>query len=213
VLALKRALTVARSWGATPGETRRRLPGDTFIPVPTQRATLAISIHAGPQQIWPWLAQMGKGRGGLYSYDWLDRAFGILDEPSSTVILPQFQELAEGDLIPVGKGGSFPVLAVEPLRHLVLGGGDDEMTVVWSFVLMPSDQGVTRLITRYQANYQKTLRNRFIAAALIVTGFLMTRRMLLNLRERAEALVAAESSARRPGEGAASPVQASSVYR
>ena len=59
-----------------------------------------MTVNAPPEDIWPWLVQMGTGRGGLYRYDWLDRMFGFLDRPSATRILPEFQQLAVGDKIP-----------------------------------------------------------------------------------------------------------------
>jgi hypothetical protein len=64
--------------------------------------------------------QIGYQRGGLYSYDWLDRLFGYLDRPSATRILPEFQNLAVGDRIPLGRGPSWPVAAIEPNHALVL---------------------------------------------------------------------------------------------
>ena len=57
---------------------------------------------------------MGYRRGGLYSYDWLDRLFGYLDAPSADRILPEWQLLAAGDEIPIGRGGGLPVRAIEP---------------------------------------------------------------------------------------------------
>lgn len=195
VVAARKRGGVARTWGSTPAEVQGTLAGDSFVANPGQRATMAISIEARPEHVWPWLMQMGKGRGGLYSYDWLDRLFRILDAQSAKVILPEYQSLKVGDIIPIGKSGGFPVLAMEPMKHLVLGGGDDEWTVAWSFVLEAEAEGSTRLITRYQANYPKTLRNRIIGAVITPAAFLMTRRMLLNLRERAEGLARDASAA------------------
>src|SRR5215813_2834556 len=74
----------------------------------TYSSTLAVTIDAAPEHIWPWLVQMGYRRGGLYSYDWLDRLFGYLDRPSAIRILPEFQRLAAGDEIPIGRGQGFP---------------------------------------------------------------------------------------------------------
>ena len=96
------------SWGATGAALARTMPGDIGIVDPADanyRATLAITIAARPEHIWPWLVQMGYRRGGLYSYDWLDRVFGYLDRPSATSLLPEFQRLNAGDEIPVGRAG------------------------------------------------------------------------------------------------------------
>lgn len=70
-------------WGATPDELARTMAGDAIIPAPTHTATQAITVKASPDDIWPWLVQIGYQRGGLYSYDWLDRLFGFLDRPSA----------------------------------------------------------------------------------------------------------------------------------
>ena len=96
--------------------------GDDQVTLPSYEATLGVTIDAAPADIWPWLMQMGYRRGGLYSYDWLDRLFGYLDAPSAERILPEWQTLAVGDEIPIGRGGGFPVKAIEPFRSLVLGG-------------------------------------------------------------------------------------------
>src|SRR5438477_12995456 len=123
-------------WGASDEELQRPLPGDDEIQQPLYATTRAVTIKAQPADIWPWLVQMGYQRGGLYSYDWLDRLFGILDRPSATRILPEFQHLAVGDAIPLGWGPSWPVAAIEPDHALVLDmrnmGGIDW---VWQFGL------------------------------------------------------------------------------
>ena len=111
VLAVSYWLPIRRwfgRWGTTPADLSRVMSGDTAIVNPTYAATLAITVNARPEDIWPWLVQMGYQRGGLYSYDWLDRLFGYLDGPSANHILPEFQQLAVGDEIPIGRGGGFP---------------------------------------------------------------------------------------------------------
>jgi len=93
---------VFRFWGSTEAERYRAMRGDMEIPHPTYEATLAVTIDAPPSAIWPWLVQMGYRRGGLYSYDWLDRLFGFLDAPSADRLLPEFQHLEAGEEIPIG---------------------------------------------------------------------------------------------------------------
>jgi hypothetical protein len=107
-------------WGAASTDLTRVMAGDGLIVHPTYSGTMAVIINAPPEHIWPWLVQMGYQRGGLYSYDWLDRLFGYLDRPSATRILPEFQHLAVGDAIPLGWGPSWPVAAIEPDHALVL---------------------------------------------------------------------------------------------
>ncbi len=178
-------------WGTTSSDLTRGMAGDTLIVHPTYSGTMAVSIRARPEHIWPWLVQMGYQRGGLYSYDWLDRLFGYLDRPSATRILPEFQHLAVGDHIPLGRGPSWPVAALEPCRALVLDmrslGGFDW---VWQFGLYPLDGTRTQLVSRSQVR-AKTVWARLLTLAIEPPGFLMTRRMLLGLKQRAEALAAA----------------------
>jgi hypothetical protein len=106
-------------WGTTPEELERVMPGDRLIANPTNTATGAITVNAPPEDIWPWLVQMGTGRGGLYSYDWLDRLFGFLDRPSATRILSELQHIAVGDKIPWGRD-ELTVAVLEPLRAIAL---------------------------------------------------------------------------------------------
>jgi hypothetical protein len=175
-------------WGATPSDLARLMAGDGLLVDATYSGTMAVIVNAPPQHIWPWLVQMGYQRGGLYSYDWLDRLVGYLDRPSATRILPEFQHLAVGDEIPLGRGPSWPVAAIEPRRALVLDmrnmGGFDW---VWQFGLYPVDEKRTRLVSRSRVRSQ-TVWARLFTYAIEPAGFVMTRRMLLGLKQRAEAL-------------------------
>lgn len=174
-------------WGATPSDLARVMAGDGLIVNPTYSGTLAAVVDARPEDIWPWLVQIGYQRGGLYSYDWLDRLFGYLDRPSATRILPEFQHLAVGDHIPLGRGPSWPVGLVEPNRALVLDmrhmGGLDW---VWQFGLYPVDERRTRLVSRSRVRANAAWA-RLLTHMIEPPGFLMTRRMLIGLKQRAEA--------------------------
>ena len=185
-------------WGAAPSDVTRVMAGDALLVNPTYSGTMAVIVNARPEQIWPWLVQIGYQRGGLYSYDWLDRLFGFLDRPSATCILPEFQHLSVGDEIPVGQGPSWPVAAIESNRALVLDmrtlGGFDW---VWQFGLYIVDENRTQLVTRSCVR-TNTVWARLATYAIEPAGFLMTRRMLLGLKQRAEALRAAS-----PGESRA----------
>src|SRR5690242_21782568 len=127
-------------WGTTSSHLTRVMAGDGLIVDPTFSYTMAATVNAQPEHIWPWLVQMGYQRGGLYSYDWLDRLFGFLDRPSANRILPEFQHLAVGDKIPLPRGPAFPVVAVERQRALVLAGGGAGFQWVWQFGLYRSEE-------------------------------------------------------------------------
>lgn len=178
-------------WGATGADLTRAMAGDQAITDPTYSATLAITIDARPEHIWPWLVQLGYRRGGLYSYDWLDRLFGYLDRPSADVILPQFQQLAVGDEIPIGRGQGFPVTAIQPYRALVLSGTGDGVAWLWEFGLYPVDERRTRLVSRNRVRVPPSIGSWLFLRVIEPAAFLMTRRMLLGLKRRAETLASA----------------------
>ena len=179
-------------WGTTATDLTRVMAGDAAVVDPTYSATLAITVDARPEHIWPWLVQMGYQRGGLYSYDWLDRLFGYLDRPSADAVLAQFQQLAVGDQIPIGRGQGFPVAAIEPYRALVLSGAGDGFAWVWQFGLYPVDQARTRLVSRNRVRVPRTVGSWLFMRVIEPAAFLMTRRMLLGVKHRAEALAAAQ---------------------
>jgi hypothetical protein len=195
-LAASRHLT--HGWGATPIEHAAPLPGDELVAEPAIVATRAVTIAATPEQIWPWLVQIGQDRGGMYSYDWLENLLG-LDIHSTDVIRDEWQDLAVGDritLMPAGFAGaaagySLPVVRIDPPRSLVLRQAPPEhpWDAVWSFHLVPLDDGRTRLISRSRSHRHHGLRGAIdvaLDAAMDPVTWLMTRKMLLGIEQRAE---------------------------
>jgi len=182
------------SWGATDEEVARTLPGDDLLAGPDIVSTRAVRIEAPASSIWPWLVQMGPGRGGAYTYDWIENLFG-LGMHSADGILPQFQDLKVGDAQRLGKRG--PVLRVsvlEPERTLVLRSDDGNW--IWAFILMPEGTG-TRLISRNRIAVPGAPRAvRALNTYLMEPGSLvMERKMLLGIKQRAERLAAAPDHA------------------
>lgn len=176
-------------WGTTPEELARTMPGDRLISDPTDMSMHAVTVDAPPEDIWPWLAQIGFRRGGLYSYDWLDRLFGFLDAPSATCILPEFQQLAPGDKIPWGRAGTeLTVGVVEPPRALALTYEAGSFMWVWQFGLYPLDERRTRFVTRGTERVPGGPAWWLGMRIMEPASFIMTRRMLLNVKQRAEAL-------------------------
>lgn len=174
------------NWGATPSEVRSAFPGDERVSNPCYVSTRGVTIGATPGDIWPWLAQLGYRRGGLYSYDWLDRLFGYLDGSSAEEILPEYHSIRAGDTVPLGRGPDWPVVEVVPERTLVVE--PLQHAVTWAFVLVPIDEASTRLVTRVRYRVEPTLRGRLMMAAMGLAAFVMTRKMLLGIKRRAEAL-------------------------
>jgi hypothetical protein len=192
-----------RRWGTTEEDRARGMAGDPAIVHPTHSATHALTVDALPEDIWPWLVQMGYRRGGLYSYDWLDRLFGYLDGPSANRVLPEFQQLSTGDVIPLGRGQGFPVTAIEPYRTLVLSGTNDGFQWVWQFGLYPLDEGRTRLVSRGTQRFANTISTWLFMRIMEPAAFIMTRRMLLGVKQRAEALKAVRNGQGRANRQAA----------
>jgi hypothetical protein len=179
-------------WGSTPSDLARVMAGDGLLAKPTYSGTMAVTVNAPPEHIWPWLVQMGYRRGGLYSYDWLDRLFGYLDRPSATRVLPEFQHLAVGDEIPLGRGPNWPVAIIEPNHALVLDMRNmPGIDWVWQFGLYAGDEKRTQLVSRSRVS-SRTAWAHLITYAIEPAGFLMTRRMLLGLKQRAERVSAQE---------------------
>ena len=180
------------TWGATAEEAARPLPGDELLEDADIVATRAISIDAPPSAVWPWLVQMGPGRGGAYTYDWVERALG-LDMHSADRVIPELQQLEVGDVLPVSpKGPGMRVEVLEPERALVSRSEDGRW--VWAFVLEERDGG-TRLLSRNRiATAGSPLGARIGTAAMEPGSLVMERKMLLGIKQRAERLAAEEAA-------------------
>jgi hypothetical protein len=187
--------------GATLEETRRALPGDHLVAEPMWVATRAETIHAAAEDVWPWVAQMGWGRGGWYW--WADSL--VEDGESQRQIRPEFQSLKLGDVLLDGPGcdrtkGAWAVRAVDPGRSLVLYSVRDPLTGVeidpkaephpfidcsWTFVLQPLDARTTRLLARTRMRFGPGWMDP-IARLLGAADTVMQRTLLQGIRERAE---------------------------
>jgi hypothetical protein len=173
------------TWGATPEEAAGPVPGDDLLADPAVISTRAVSVAAPPSAIWPWLVQMGPGRGGAYTYDWIENLFG-LGMHSADEILPEFQDLKVGDAQRLGTHG--PVLrvaALDPERSLVFRSDDGNW--VWAFELAHREKG-TRLISRNRFAVPGTsILGRALNTYVMEPGSLvMERKMLLGIKRRAE---------------------------
>jgi hypothetical protein len=176
------------TWGATAEEATRAMPGDDLLADPDVQTTRAITIEAAPDDVWPWLVQMGSSRGGAYTYDWIENLLG-LDMHSADEILPQFQDLAVGDVEPLGSSG--PRLRVEVLeaaQAMVLRSEDGNW--VWAFGLYPVGTS-TRLVSRNRiASPADKAGARGVNALLEQGSLVMERKMLIGIKQRVEREVA-----------------------
>lgn len=133
-------------WGATEEEIRQRMPGDELNQNPKFLATRAITINGTPEEIWPWLLQMGYGRAGFYGYDILENIGSPYGIRSAEQILPEFQQFKVGDQAPLSAAGGLVFSAIEPNQYLVWSGENGWGGFTWA--LYPIDQNHTRLISR-----------------------------------------------------------------
>jgi len=204
-----------RAWGFDPGEAELALPGDDLVPEPSAIETRGITIDAPVEKVWPWLAQMGVGRGGFYSYESMSNKIQSADE-----ILPEFQALNGGDIMPTHATGGFLVKTARPNEALVLytdtelvrsqaekakaagiadssdeavmsgsqaGSSFPEFAVSWAFLLQPTDDGKTRLIERFRARTPGNGPANAVLGEIMGTGIvLMTRKQMINIKERVE---------------------------
>jgi hypothetical protein len=169
-------------WGATDEEVARAMPGDDVVKHPTFNATRAVTIQARPEEIWPWLLQIGIKRAGWYSYDWMDN-LGI---PSTQRILPQFQHVEVGDLIPISPDGKqgFYVKDFEANRFILWWDKKGEVTWYWG--LYPQNDSQTRLITRVRMHYLWTSPMILFNPLVEFTDIVMMRKCMLGIKQRAE---------------------------
>ena len=189
-------------WGAGDDELQEILPGDDLVPDANLSSTRAIDIAAPASEVWGWLVQIGQGRAGFYSYDWLENLAG-LEMRSADAIRPEWGELHVGQTVAMEPGGSgATVAAVKPGRLLALyASGEDggalgealsqaAAATSWVFVLRDTPYGGSRLTTRWRARYHlsraRTPMAFLVGLLLEPVVFVMERRMLLGIKERAE---------------------------
>ena len=201
-------------WGATPSERAEHLPGDDLLQHPSLTTTRAVTIHASPEEVWPWLVQMGQDRAGLYSYDWLENLCG-LQFCNADHLVAEWQHLDIGDQIraappSAGPEAGFTVVAVEPGQYIVTAIGEPAKVLsqardgrlpeggTWTFVLRPAPGG-TRLIVRLRARFGVNPIGEQVGARLLEPiHFFMERKQLLGIRQRAEGQARRESRAVSP---------------
>ena len=177
-------------FGATDEEIRGALPGDELIPVADVSATRAITVHRKPEAVWPWIAQVGQGRGGFYSYDILENLAGC-NIVSANRIVADWQQVEVGDDVRLAPEVALKVARVEPGRTLVLRGGvpmgktPAPYDFSWTFTLRDDPDGSTRVLVRERYRYKRWWARPIVAGAALASD-VMSRKMLRGIRERAE---------------------------
>lgn len=177
-------------WGATTEEIYTTLQGDNYIPTPEINTTKAIVVDAKPENIWPWIVQMGQDRGGHYSYDWLENLFGFQTN-SVQEIVPEMQFLQKGDEVNFSAGRTMMVDKVIPEKYLLLLEPDTKKNNTprssWLIFLQPLENGAVHVVSHFRYAYRPGILNFLKMRFFIeIAGFFMERRMLLGIKERAE---------------------------
>lgn len=164
-------------WGATAQELSKPLPGDELVPDPGIVTTRAVTIDAPAGEVWPWLAQLGQDRGGFYSYEWLENLAGC-EMHNAERIHSEWQHRDIGETLFLHPATGLQVTRFEPGRALGIEG--------WgTLVLEPAGDERTRLIVRGRGK-RSAAAILYSALLLEIPHFLMERRMLLGIKERAE---------------------------
>jgi hypothetical protein len=177
-------------WGASDKEIRQSLPGDDLLDHPDITATRAITVRRRTAEVWPWIAQLGQGRGGFYSYDALENLVGC-DIHSARRVIPEWQEVRAGDAVQLHRDVPLTVAVAEPGIALVLRGGISMGRVpppydfTWTFALREMPGGLTRLLVRERYRYTRSWAA-LLVEPIEVISFLMSQKMLRGIRDRAE---------------------------
>jgi len=181
---------VYQNWGASPEETSRSMPGDHLVVSPKLISTRAIDINAPPEQVWPWIIQIGYGRAGWYNYDIISRCLGMAHYidgwRSCQRIVPELQDLQVRDRLRLSRRKGYIVADIKPHRVLVLHGKGTGNCHSWVYVCEPCEDGVhTRLIVRHRNKYS-AWTDKILFECFDIGFFFMERSHLLGLKRLAE---------------------------
>jgi len=171
-------------WGATDHEIKRSMPGDEIVSQPTFNATRAVTIHAPPENIYPWIVQMGVTRAGWYSYDLLDN----LARPSAESILSEHQNIQVGDVIPMSPDGKQGMRVKDFSKNKWVLWWDNIGDSTWVWEIYNEGEAHSRLVTRVHVKY------RWFSPAILFNFLIeffdiwMMRKCMLGIKRRAEAM-------------------------
>ncbi len=195
-----------RQWGINVDEIQRNYPGDDLVPDPKGEYMHGITIHAPAIEVWPWLVQLGQGRGGFYSYEFLENLIGCKMHNADRII-PELQHLEIGDNIPMHStmGNPYRVHAIDSGRSLVLlirenmqtgktfeldnGLPEKYQNMCWLFFLDEQEDGTTRMISRSRNDWNNSFGNKIFYGIFGPLTLEMDRKMLKGIKKRVEAEV------------------------
>ncbi len=196
-------------WGLRKEDAQRIFPGDELVEQPNAQFTHAIEIDAPCEDVWPWIAQIGQGRGGFYSYEALENVVG-LNIYNSDEVLSEFQNPKIGDLISFSPNDAYPLVLCEPGKAMAIGFSFDMdkniqvesdsvlpenyFKLTWLWCIEPIDEQRTRFFSRNRIEYAPSFKNKLMFGLLMEPiVFAMDRKMCLGIKKRAETLQIAEA--------------------
>jgi hypothetical protein len=184
--------------GSTREERARELPGDRLVTDPRLRSDHARTIDAPPEQIWPWLTQLGWHRGGFYTPAWVDRLLFPDNRPSLDHLDPALvRDLAVGDVIPDGPPGTAEyvvaqvrapeLLLLRSTTHLPPGwreryGADIDWTWTFALTRLPGDRA--RLHLRVVGRLEPWWVSALYRLVIVPADFVMATGMLRGIARR-----------------------------
>jgi len=181
-------------WGATGDDLARKLPGDELVKYAKWEFTHAVTIYAPAAEVWRWLVQIGADRGGLYSYETLENLVGC-NIHNAEQIISKYQHLKAGDEIKIHpRAPGMNVAAVERGRYILVHNDNRQegtrsyINMTWLWYLDAINATTTRLISRSRNDYSPEAANKLWMGPLVVEpiSFVMERKMMLGIKERAE---------------------------
>lgn len=186
VMALVALMPWMDRWGAKDTEIAATFPGDELVSSPLTIYNRTITINAAPEEIYPWIAQLGADRGGMYSYTWFETNILKCELINADRIHEEWQDIQVGDQVKMcpdeNNPPAFEVAVMEPNQVFVLGHQKNgKWSDVWQFILLSQDNGSTRLVLR-----SRDAKVGWIWSILRPGEFIMSRGMLLGIKERAE---------------------------
>lgn len=175
-------------WGAREDEIVASFSGDPLVPEPRVVYNRAVTIHASPEHVYPWIVQMGAERGGMYSYSWFETNILRCELINADRIHEEWQDLKVGDRVKMCPGDwgppAYEVALLVPNRVVVLGHQEAGIwSDVWEFILIPQSDGTTRLVTR-----GRDMKSGGIWNVIHPGQFIMERGMLQGIKKRAEGM-------------------------
>ncbi|MGB5319416.1 hypothetical protein [Eudoraea sp.] len=191
-------------WGMSRKEASSLFPGDYIVPQPKSEFIHALEINAPASFVWPWIAQIGQGKGGFYSYEALENMVG-LKIYNADKILAEFQQPQIGDLISFGPKDAYPIVICEPGKYMAIENWYDlnknsvynqalespinYLHLSWLWMVGSIDENRSRFISRNRVDFSPSFKNNLMFGPLgepIV--FAMDRKMCYGIKRRAENL-------------------------